>query len=145
MTNENEQPQIDAEAASAEAVHKARGAAQALEVARQAQLYDAVERTAARTKEQLLEALGEVFGNDNAKDPAQMKVLVQRVPLLCQSVAQTHSDISEIKDSLNKLSDVVDRKYVTIEMFTPVKLVAYATVTFLTSIALAAIVSKLIS
>lgn len=145
MDEKDAQPQIDAEAASAEAVHKARGAAQALEVARQAQLYDAVERTAVRTKESLLEALKEVFGDDEAKDPAQMKVLVQRVPLLCKNVEQTHEDISEIKESLKELKDLVDRKYVTIEMFSPVKLISYGTVAFLTSICLAAAVSKLLS
>lgn len=143
--SDHEQPQIDAEAASSEAVHKAKNAAQALEFARQAQLNDAVERTAVRTKEQLLEALGEVFGNDNARDPAQMKVLVQKIPLLCQNVQQTHLDISEIKESLKDLKDVVDRKYVTIEMFTPTKLISYGTVAFITSICLAAAVSKLVS
>lgn len=144
MENEQEQPQIDAEAASAEAVHKQRNAAQALEVARQAQLADMVERTAVKTKETVLNALKEIF-SDDSKDPAQMRVIIQRVPLLCQSVAQTHQNIAEINEKLDKLTDVVDRKYVTIEMFTPVKLASYATITFLTSIALAAIVSKLLS
>lgn len=142
--NMDEQPQINAEAASAEAIHSAKNAAQALETARQAQLADAVERTAIRTKESLLEGLREVFGDDS-KDPAQMKVLVQRVPLLCQNVEQTHKDIADIKDSLAELKDIVDRKYVTIEAFSPVKIISYGTVTFLTSICLAAAVSKLIS
>lgn len=144
MSTDPEQPQRDAEAASVEAIHKQKNAAQAVEMARQAQMADTVERTAIRTKETLMEGLREVFGDDS-KDPQQMKVLVQRVPILCVNVQQTHDDIAEIKESLKNLEDVVDRKYVTIEMFTPTKLISYGTVTFIVSIALAAAVSKLIS
>lgn len=127
-----------------EAIHTAKNLQQATEIAREAQLAKAVEETAARTKDALIEGLREVFGDDS-KDPAQMKVLVQRVPILCVNVEQTHKDIGDIKDSLQELKDIVDRKYVTIEMFTPTKLISYGTVTFIVSIALAAAVSKLIS
>lgn len=139
----------DLPAAAREAVHAARNAQQTIEVARAIQIQEAAdhaaEKAAQRTKTDMLDALMEVFGNDNKKDPAQMSVLVQRVPLLCRNVEQTHQDIGEIKESLKELKDVVDRKYVTIEMFSPVKLISYGTVAFLTSVCLAALVSKLIS
>lgn len=89
-------------------------------------------------------ALRNVFTDDNLGDPKQMKVINQRIPLLCLSVQQTQKDISEIHNKIDKLTDVVDRKYVTIEMFSPVKLISYGTVAFITSICLAAAVSKLI-
>lgn len=145
MEDEKEKLDIDAEAASAEAVHKAKNAAQAVEIAREAQNAKLVEDTAARTKESLIEGLREVFENDNNKDPKQMRVINQKIPLLCLSVEQTHTDIAEMKESLRELKDIVDRKYVTIEMFTPTKLISYGTVAFLSSICLAAAVSKLLS
>lgn len=134
-------PNITAEDASQEAVHTAKNAAQALETARQVQLAEAVQQT----KDALLAGLKEVFGDSDSTDPQQMKVLVRRVPLLCQSVEQTHKDIADLKDMVKDLTDVVDRKYVTIEMFTPTKLISYGTVAFITSIILAAAVSKIVS
>ncbi len=90
----------DAQVASAEAVHKAKNAAQAVEVARQEQLAEMVEKTAQRTKEQLLEGLREVFTNDVTKSPAEMQIMIQRVPILCTTVLQMHEDIADLKDNL---------------------------------------------
>lgn len=91
--------EITSAEASAEAVHKAKNAAQAIEVARELQLAKAVEVTAQRTKQDMLEALKEVFGESDAKDPERMHVLVRRIPILCSSVLEMHSDIAEIKDN----------------------------------------------
>lgn len=88
------------EEASAEAVHTAKNAQQAIEFAREAQLRQAVEETARRTKESLLEGLKEVFGEGDNKDPEQMKILVRRIPVLCTNVNQMHDDISDIKDNI---------------------------------------------
>lgn len=88
-----------AEDASAEAIHKAKNAAQAVEVARQAQLAEAVEASAVRTKEMLLEGLKEVFGDSDSENPKQMKVLVQRIPILCQDIMQMKNDIKSINDN----------------------------------------------
>lgn len=90
---------ITAEQASAEAVHKAKNAQAAVEIAREAQLNDLVEKTAIRAKESLLEGLKEVFGDLEPKNPQQMSVLVQRIPILCTNILQMHSDIAELKDS----------------------------------------------
>lgn len=89
----------ESENASAEAIHKAKNAQAAIEVAREAQMLEMVEKTAQRTKESLLEGLKEVFADDN-KDPEQMKVLVQRIPILCTSVLQMHADIAKINENL---------------------------------------------
>lgn len=81
-----------------DAVHAVRDAQQAVEMARQAQLHEAVEKTAARTKESLLEGLKEVFGDSEAKDPAQMKVLVHRIPILCTRIDAMDKNIEELRD-----------------------------------------------
>lgn len=93
---------------SAEAVHAAKNAAQAVEAAREAQLQQAIEDTAARTKAALLEGLREVFGeSDNARDPDQMVVLVRRIPILCTNVEQMHADIAKIQENIGWATKVV--------------------------------------
>src|SRR3954451_24947996 len=89
-----------AEEASAVAVHKARSAQQAIEIARELQMQRAVEETAQKTKEALLEGLKEVFGGSDSEDPQQMRILVRRIPIICTSIEQMHDDISDIKDNL---------------------------------------------
>lgn len=80
---------------AAEAVHKAKSAAQAVEFAREAQGRDQAEMN----RQALLAALKEVFGDgDQNKDPKEMRVLVQRIPILCTSIISMHDDISELKD-----------------------------------------------
>lgn len=87
------------EQASAEAVHKVKNAAQAVEMARQAQQEEVIKRTAQETKQALLEGLKEVFENDTDKSPKQMSVLIQRVPIICTSIMQMHDDIKSLKDT----------------------------------------------
>lgn len=82
-----------------DAIHKQKNAAQAIESAREVQLAKAVEETALRTKEALLEGLKEVFGDSDALN-GEMKILVRRIPLICQDVKQIHSDISDIRDNI---------------------------------------------
>jgi hypothetical protein len=91
--------QINAEAASQEAVHKTKNAQQAIEAAREAQIKQAIAEASLRTKADLLEALKEVFGGSDTEDPNQMRILVRRIPILCTNVLQMHADISDIKDN----------------------------------------------
>ncbi len=49
------------------------------------------------TKEALLEALKEVFGDSD--DPAKMTVLIRRVPILCTNIEAMHRSIEEMKDN----------------------------------------------
>ena len=103
--------------ASADAVHKQKNAAQAVEIAREAQITKAIEDVAKRTKSDMIEGLRDVFGDSDTKDPEKMKVIVRRVPILCvnventqkdiaginkriENVPQMHTDILEIKDNL---------------------------------------------
>lgn len=90
---------MDTTEASAEAVHKAKSAQQAVEVARELQLAKAVEETAERTKKALLEGLKEVFGDSDSSNPEHMKILVRRIPILCTNVLQMHDDIKAMKDN----------------------------------------------
>lgn len=103
----DEHPQIDAEQASKDAIHKAKNAAQAREMARQAQLDAAVEKTAIRTKADMLDVLKDIFGDGDAKNPERMTVLVRRIPLLCQNVKQMHDDIQGIRDNMTWATRVV--------------------------------------
>jgi hypothetical protein len=98
MENEpNTDLQAQADDATAEAVHKAKNAQAAIELARQAQLASAVEAAAQKTKDALLEGLKEVFGDSDSEDPTRMKVLVRRIPILCTNIDQMHADIADIK------------------------------------------------
>lgn len=92
------------------AVHKAKNAAQALEIAREVQLAEVVEKTALRTKESLLEGLREVFGDgDAAKDPKELRVLVHRIPIICEDVKEMKRDISDTASSVAKINDNLSR------------------------------------
>src|SRR4051794_36231553 len=93
-------PNSTAEEASAVAIHKAQSAQQAIEMARELQMQRAVEETARKTKEALLEGLQEVFGASDSENPQQMRILVRRIPIICTSIDQMHSDITDIKDNL---------------------------------------------
>jgi Fe-S cluster assembly ATPase SufC len=96
---------LNAEDASKEAVHTAKNAAQAVEVARQTQMIEVAKAAAAETKIMLMESLREVFGEGDQKNPEQMQILVQRIPLICQDVNQIHVDIREVKDSVEKINN----------------------------------------
>ena len=51
-------------------------------------------------KEVVKEALSEVFGESDNKDPEQMKILVRRIPILCANVENMHQNIADIKDDM---------------------------------------------
>lgn len=91
--------ELNPEQLSAEAVQKTKNAQQAIELAREAQIARAVEETARRTKADVLEVIQQVFGQESKKDPGEMKILVQRIPILCTQIVQMHNDIAEMKDS----------------------------------------------
>lgn len=90
---------ISASEASATAVHKAQSAALAVEISRQVQLEETIQKTAEVTKASLLAGLKEVFGDGDEKDPNQMKVLVRRIPILCSSVDSMHKSLEKIESN----------------------------------------------
>jgi len=53
------------------------------------------------TKQQLLEALKEVFGEGD--NPAQMKILVRRIPIICTNIEEMHEGIKDIKEHVFKI------------------------------------------
>ena len=91
---------ITTEEASAEAVHKTKNAQAAIELARELQINEAVERTAKSTKDALLAGLKEVFGESD--DPKEMRVLVRRIPILCTSIEAMHKSIEKIEKNLSR-------------------------------------------
>lgn len=91
---------IDAAAASKDAVHKQKNAAQAVEVAREAQMLELAQKTAEQTEAALLRSLQSIFGmNGGDRSKQEMNVLVQRVPILCINIAAMFKEIAEIKDN----------------------------------------------
>ena len=76
-----------AESHSAEAVQASAVAQEAIEKARLAQM-----------KLALSESLKDVFGGSD--DPAQMKVLVRRIPILCTNIEAMHQAIEDIQSNL---------------------------------------------
>lgn len=99
---DDQNTQITPEVAKADAVDKAKDAQQAIEIARKAELAQTVADTAVATKAAILEGLREVFGDRNdPEDPDNMKVLVRRIPLICNDIAQIHSNISKINDNIS--------------------------------------------
>lgn len=91
---------LTAHESSEEASIKAKEAQEAVEKARETQLQEAIRKTAVETKAALLEGLKEVFDYGDANESGEMKVLVRRIPLICQDVKQIHSDIASINDNL---------------------------------------------
>lgn len=53
----------------------------------------------AETKEAVLEALKEIFSPSDEPDPERMKILVQRVPILCSNIEIMRKDIAKIGDN----------------------------------------------
>lgn len=95
----------EAQEASEVAAHKAKSAQLAIEIARELQQKELVEKTAERSKEMMIEGLQEVFGTGDTKDPKQMKVLWSRIPLLCTQMEVVHTDISEIKGDVREMKE----------------------------------------
>lgn len=90
---------MESHQASEIAAHKAKSAQAAVELAREVQLAEAIAKTAAETKQALLEGLQEVFGEGDEKDPSRMVVLVRRIPILCTNITQMQTDIASINDN----------------------------------------------
>jgi hypothetical protein len=82
---------------SADAVHKAKNAAQAVEMARDAQVQEALAKFSEQNNKQLLSILKEVFGESDAENPTQMKILVRRIPILCTNIENMHRLIEEMR------------------------------------------------
>lgn len=96
----NETEKTPAQEASATAVTAAKVAAKAVEVSREAQLAEAVEKTAVQTKRALLEGLKEIFAGPDESDPEHMSIIYSKIPLLCLQVKAMQNDISGINSNI---------------------------------------------
>ena len=88
-----------AEEASAQAVHTARKAADAVEVSREVHQQELL----VQTKELVIEALREVFGKGDEGASGEMNILVRRIPFICNDIAQIHKDIADTKDGVEEI------------------------------------------
>lgn len=84
---------------SKEAIHAAKNAAQAVELAREEQLVSAMRFNDERTVKLFVDAIHSVFGPVNA-DQDQMRILIPKIPLLCLTVQNQGKMMTEIKDDL---------------------------------------------
>lgn len=84
-----------------EAAHAAKNAQQKIELAREAQLTEIATRTAELTEQALLKGLQKVFGMDGGdRSDQEMKILVQRVPILCTMLVAMDKRIEKIDANL---------------------------------------------
>lgn len=86
--------------ASAEAVHKAKGAAQAVETARELQIAEAVAKTKEETKMAIFEGLKEIFHPADDADPEHMKVIYGKIPILCIRMDAMDKNIATINENI---------------------------------------------
>lgn len=110
---------ITAEQASAEAIHKAKNAQQAIELARAAQMYEAVEMSAQKTRSAMVDALKEVMDENRNIDTVGSKSV--NINVVANDIAYIKRDVAEIKDKL-------EGEYVTKAEFAPVKMLIFGAV-----------------
>jgi hypothetical protein len=83
------------------AAHKAKSAQAAVELSREVHQMELIRKTAQETKAALLEGLKEVFGEgDERKNPQQMRILVRRIPIICNDITDMKKDISDINGNV---------------------------------------------
>lgn len=66
-------------------------------MAREAQVQEALSKFADQNNKQLLSILKEVFGESDAENPKEMKILVRRIPILCTNIENMHKAIEEMR------------------------------------------------
>lgn len=86
--------------ASEVAAHKAKSAAMAVEIARELQQKEML----GQTKELVVEALREVFGEGDKAASGDMNILVRRIPFICNDIAQIHRDNATTTAAIEKIN-----------------------------------------
>lgn len=92
---------------SKEAIHAAKNAAQAVEIARKEQLESAIRYNDERTVKLFQEALREVFGPTSPHDTEEMHVLLPKIPLLCLTVEKQGDTMKEIKEDIKWATRII--------------------------------------
>lgn len=85
--------------ASREAIHAAKNAAQAVELAREEQLLSTMKLNDERTVSLFVDAIHQVFG-PLEKDKDQMSILIPKIPLLCLTVENQGKSLEKIQDDI---------------------------------------------
>ncbi len=99
--------ETDAEYASRQAIHKAKNAQQAVETAREIQLREAVAQTAVETKKAVLEGLQQIFQGPDEDNPEHMRIIYQKIPVLCIRVDAIDKNIENINDNIKWIVRIV--------------------------------------
>ncbi len=81
---------------AAEAVHKAKGLQQAVEVAREVQKVELADMV----KASVVDTLQAIFSGPNSDDPEQMSIIHNKIPILCMQILAMKGDIAEIKSTI---------------------------------------------
>ncbi len=91
--------------AAAQAAHKAKSAAAAVELSRELHQKELL----GQTKEIMVEALREVFGKGDEGASGEMNILVRRIPFICNDIAQIHKDINTTATNIEKISGNINK------------------------------------
>ncbi len=123
----------EAEEASRIAVHAQKNAAQAVEMARAAQMqaHDEI------TTKALATALREVFGE---QEESQRFIDTKRIPLICKDISEMRGNISDIKE----MFIAADKRYVNQDQFSPVQKLVYGVVALILTAVMGALIALVV-
>lgn len=143
----------DVDAASRDAVHAQKNAAQKVETARQVQM----EETAYNAASQVVERVGDimqarmehVLSMGTEKEKA---LILARVPYICQDIKEINKKfdvilgkMEEVKKDLSEKDDANDKKYVNHDQFGPVQKVVYGLIGLVLTAVGAAVIALVVT
>lgn len=117
----SDESKVLAESQSAEAVQATAIAAEATEKARSAQLQQAIVESEERTTRAMVGALRDVFGSHKKFDEIEKKSSGVNINVIANDIAYIKEDVREIKEKMEK-------DYVSMDMFIPVRNIVYGMV-----------------
>lgn len=125
------------EEASREAVHAMKNAQQAVEVARAAAQ---AEQTAEMT-ESVIKALRIVFG-ENVETGRFIDTT--KIPFMCKDIETIKDEQAKQTESIEKIHEKLDAKFVTKERFSPVEIIVYGLVGLILTAVVGALIASVI-
>lgn len=69
----------------------------------------AVAAALAESEARFVAALKQIFDGGDSHDPEEVKVLVHRIPLICQDVKTIHADLAAVKTDVGKINANMER------------------------------------
>ena len=93
------------EQASAVAAQKTKNAQAAIETSREVHQAEMI----GQTKDIVIEALREVFGEGDKGASGEMNILVRRIPFICDDIKQIHKDNSLTTAAIEKINNNISK------------------------------------